>query len=126
MVVWYRLLRGSVSAFANGTGTGAAFNWPAGIAVDASDNLYIADAGNQLIRLITTGAVVSTIAGQVGVTGRRTQLELQHLSLIQAESPLIPREIYTLRITPAHLFVKSHRVAWFRPWACLSWGYRSY
>ncbi len=62
-------IAGSVSAFANGTGTGAAFNWPAGIAVDASDNLYIADAGNQLIRLITTGAVVSTIAGQVGVTG---------------------------------------------------------
>ncbi len=58
-----------VSAFANGTGPNAAFNWPAGIAVDSSDNLYVADAGNQLIRKITSGFVVTTFAGQVGVTG---------------------------------------------------------
>ena len=62
---------GIVSTFAgsgtqgstNGTGVLSTFNQPAGIAADASGNLYIADAGNDLIRKITPAAVVSTLAG---------------------------------------------------------------
>lgn len=47
----------------NGTGTGALFNTPAGVAVDSSDNVYVADSGNHLIRKITSGGVVTTLAG---------------------------------------------------------------
>ncbi|WP_183578652.1 NHL repeat-containing protein [Mucilaginibacter sp. X5P1] len=48
----------------DGIGAAAYFFGPTGIAVDASDNLYVTDAGNNLIRKIvaSTGAV-STIAG---------------------------------------------------------------
>ena len=47
----------------NGLGTQASFNDPAGISVDASGNLYVADANNNLIRKITSAGMVSTVAG---------------------------------------------------------------
>jgi len=53
----------------NGTGTAALFKYPFGIAIDAGNNLYVADTGNQLIRKITTGAVVTTLAGTAGSIG---------------------------------------------------------
>jgi sugar lactone lactonase YvrE len=55
--------------YQDGTGAAALFSHPAGIAIDSSDNLYVADYGNEVIRKITPLAVVSTIAGQAGVTG---------------------------------------------------------
>ena len=47
-----------------GPATGASLNAPAGLAFDANDNLYIADAGNHRVRMIevTTG-VIRTVAG---------------------------------------------------------------
>ena len=51
------------SGSSDGTGTNASFNGPAGIAVDASGNLYITDSGNNLIRKINNSGLVSTIAG---------------------------------------------------------------
>lgn len=47
----------------NGLGIQASFNDPAGITIDALGNLYIADANNNLIRKITPGGTVTTVAG---------------------------------------------------------------
>ena len=47
----------------NGIGAAASFDGPAGIAVDASGILYVADSNNNLIRKIAVGGTVSTLAG---------------------------------------------------------------
>ncbi|MFI5138888.1 MAG: gliding motility-associated C-terminal domain-containing protein [Sphingobacteriales bacterium] len=62
---------GQVSTFAgsgaqgtsDGQGTSASFYGPVGIAVEKSGDLYICDAGSNLIRKITPGGLVSTFAG---------------------------------------------------------------
>ncbi len=54
---------------ADGNAATARFNSPAGIALDALDTLYVADAGNHTIRKITSAGVVTTIAGLAGTAG---------------------------------------------------------
>lgn len=56
------------TAFANGNGTSATIVGAQGIAIDASGNLYVAETGGNRIRKITSGGVVTTLAGN-GVTG---------------------------------------------------------
>jgi sugar lactone lactonase YvrE len=58
-----------VSGATNGTGTNALFSDPAAIVVDASGNFFVADSQNEAIRKITTNGVVTTFAGQLGISG---------------------------------------------------------
>jgi DNA-binding beta-propeller fold protein YncE len=57
-------LAGNTVGSGDGTGTGASFALPTGVATDGSGNLYVADYNNHRIRkiVIATG-VVSTLAG---------------------------------------------------------------
>jgi ribosomal protein L6P/L9E len=49
--------------FKDDTGTAAQFNGPFGIAVDVSENVYVADYANHRIRKISPAGVVTTLAG---------------------------------------------------------------
>lgn len=46
-----------------GPATSATLNGPSGIAVDASNNVYIADLGNLVVRKVDTSGTITTIAG---------------------------------------------------------------
>ena len=46
-----------------GAATNARLSWPAGVALDAAGNLYIADQYNQRIRKVTPNGMISTVAG---------------------------------------------------------------
>ncbi|HSD45183.1 MAG TPA: hypothetical protein VLB87_01125 [Pyrinomonadaceae bacterium] len=54
---------GGNEGFADGVGSAASFNTPSGLAIDANDNLYVADTANNRIRKVTPAGEVSTIAG---------------------------------------------------------------
>ena len=50
----------------DGSGSGALFYNPQGVAVDVAGNVYVADTGNNTIRVINTSGVSSTLAGRAG------------------------------------------------------------
>ena len=60
-------MRGS----ADGTVLTATFNSPTDVAVDDAGNVYVADNLNNVIRKISSGGIVSTLAGIAGVSGSK-------------------------------------------------------
>jgi len=61
------------SGNSDGTGANARFDGPAGIAVDATGVVYVADRGNNAIRKITPAGVVTTLSGQQIGAGQLSQ-----------------------------------------------------
>jgi hypothetical protein len=67
----------------NGLATAATLNSPAGIALDAAGNIYIADTGNNVIRKITVATgIITTVAGNgtAGATGDGAAATLAELN----------------------------------------------
>jgi hypothetical protein len=58
-----------VTGSADGTGAGARFYSPQGVATDSAGNVYVADTGNSTIRKITPAGVVTTVVGRPGQSG---------------------------------------------------------
>ncbi len=58
-----------VAGSADGNGTAARFNQPAGVAVDSAGVVYVADTYSNTIRKISTGGDVTTLAGSAGASG---------------------------------------------------------
>jgi sugar lactone lactonase YvrE len=52
----------------NGPATSATLSSPGGVAVDAQGNVYIADIGNNVVRKVTPGGIITTEAGN-GTSG---------------------------------------------------------
>lgn len=65
------LFAGSLGAKGSEDGLGplARFNRPGCLALDSSNNLYVADYGNHLIRKVSKNGMVTTVAGCAGVSG---------------------------------------------------------
>lgn len=63
-----------VPGHADGTGSAARFGRLSGMALGPDGNLYVVDHGNAVIRRVTPGGVVTTVAGTVGVGGSGEQM----------------------------------------------------
>jgi len=66
----------------DGTGIEASFTVPSGLAIDSNANIYLTDTFDDLIRKITPGGLVTTIAGRVSVSsyqdGQGTNAEFDY------------------------------------------------
>ncbi|GGH10501.1 hypothetical protein FAZ19_01190 [Sphingobacterium alkalisoli] len=82
-------IAGSVgqSGYADGQGSSARFERPAGIAVDGAGNLYVRDSENARVRKITPSGMVSTLAGNgsfSSIDGPAATASLDLSSLVRA------------------------------------------
>lgn len=51
-----------------GSGINAQLNFPSDVKFDPTGNMYIVDQGNNVIRKVSTGGIITTIAGN-GIAG---------------------------------------------------------
>ena len=63
-------LAGSSEGLQDGSGAGARFSEPWSVDVDSTGNLYVADYNNAVIRRVTAGGTVSTLAGANAIGSR--------------------------------------------------------
>ena len=63
------------TGYADGNGRNALFNRPHGLAVDKAGTVYVCDMKNHLIRSISPGGRVGTVAGKAGRSGRADGLK---------------------------------------------------
>ena len=59
------IIAGGEKGFADGVGANAKFSQPAGIDIDASGNLYVADWANYKVRKVTPDGTVTTFPGRI-------------------------------------------------------------
>ncbi|HEY4300378.1 MAG TPA: FG-GAP-like repeat-containing protein [Candidatus Didemnitutus sp.] len=60
------LAGGSQPGYQDGTGTGALFSDATALALDGAGNVYVTDANNNAVRMVTPDGVVTTVAGGAG------------------------------------------------------------
>ncbi len=95
----------------DGPALSARFNAPTGLAIDPSGNVLIADRGNYLIRRLTPGGVVSTLAGSAGMlgpvdgTGAAARFNQPHILAFDSNGSLLIGEgsCVVRRMTPANV-----------------------
>lgn len=97
-----------ISGSADGIGAAASFNDPNDIALDSAGNVYVVENWNNLIRKITPGGVVSTLAGAAHVSdyvngvGAAASFGEPHGIAIDAAGNLYTTDVNTIRkITPS-------------------------
>jgi sugar lactone lactonase YvrE len=77
-------------------------NNPTGVAVDAAENIYIADTGNHAVRLVTPATgVISTIAGILGTSGSGTVPAAATVTQLNAPAAIAVSPLGTLYIADA-------------------------
>ena len=59
----------SSRGYADGFGKSAIFSGPVGVAVNAAGEIFVADSTNNVIRKVTPGGAVTTVAGVAGTSG---------------------------------------------------------
>ena len=116
-----------------GAATSAQLNGPVGVSVHISGNVYIADSGNNKIRMVTSTGIITTIAGtgvrgSTGDGGAATSAQLSDPLGVSADihgnlyivdwdckirmlGPSVPTYLPTLVPTPAPTFLTSSPTA---------------
>jgi uncharacterized protein (TIGR03437 family) len=75
----------------NGPATNAALSNPRGVALDNAGNLYIADHDNDVVRMVSAGGIITTVAGNGvqafgGDNGPAVNAELHHPNGVAVDS----------------------------------------
>ncbi|HTA82431.1 MAG TPA: T9SS type A sorting domain-containing protein [Bacteroidia bacterium] len=85
--------------------TAASISSPYGISVDANNNLFIADYGNNRIRMVTSSGIISTVAGNGtagfagdGGAGTASELNYPHGTSVDASGNVYVADYQNFRI----------------------------